>query len=274
MINLAQPSFIFVALPCEAKSFIQAWHLKKQATKQPFATYSNTETVVVITGIGKIAMAAAVGYTMAQFSSRTPPIMLNVGIAGHRSEVLGSCFLVDKITDAETNRRFYPQFAFNKSCQTLPLISLSEADGEYADDNLRDMEASAFYEIAIKFSSSELIHCLKIVSDNIESPLGNIREDIVTDMLATRVPEVEELLAVLISLKRSLPDDSPHELYVQLLDQFHFTVANAAKLKTLLTRWKALCDENALPINQANLGSAKELLAWLEGQLEQKQFVL
>jgi len=273
VIDFAPSTFIFVALPCEAKPLIQAWRLKKLPQKRPFAIYRNADIAVVISGVGKIAMAGAVAYTLAQFPEVTQPILLNFGIAGHRHQALGSCFLADKITDAETQRRFYPQLAFEAPCQTLPLITLSRADAEYSDDNLRDMEAAAFYEIAVKFSSSELIHCLKVVSDNAESALENINEESVTAWVQARLASVEAMISALTKLRGALPATGT-ELYKQVLRQFHFTATNAAKLNTLLNRWQVLSAGAVFDSGEANAGSAAELLVWLESQIEKKLFYL
>lgn len=273
MTSTTPSNFIFVALPCEAKPLIQAWRLKKSPIKQAFAIYRGQETVVVIAGIGKIAMAAAVAYTMAQFADVAQPIMLNIGIAGHPLHAVGSCFLADKITDAETQRRFYPQLAFDVPCRSLPLKTLSKPDAGYADFSLCDMEASAFYEIAVKFGSSELIHCLKVVSDNEGSPLENIDEESVRAWIAASLTTIENLLSELSTLKRKLPAPST-EPYEQLLGKFHFTATNASKLHALVTRWQALNSNVAFDLAEAKAGNARDLLAWLERQLEEKQFYL
>ena len=181
--------------------------------------------------------------------------------------------MADKITDAETQRRFYPQLAFEAPCQTLPLITLSRADAEYSDDNLRDMEAAAFYEIAVKFSSSELIHCLKVVSDNAESALEKVNEESVAAWVQARIADVEHMIAVLTRLRESLPT-SGSELYKQWLEQFHFTATNAAKLHMLLNRWQVLNRAATFNLAETKAGNARELLAWLESQLEKSQYYL
>lgn len=273
MINLAQPSFIFVALACEAKPLIQAWRLKKQLQKSPFPIYSNSEIVLVVSGIGKIAMAASVAYTMAKFNPLTSPILLNIGVAGHRSQGLGNSFLVEKISDTETQRRFYPQFIVDVPGPTLPLITSSKADATYTDDNLHDMEASAFYEIAVKFSSSELIHCLKVVSDNAESPLHNINEDLVAAWVEACLSKVEDLLSLLTKLRKLLPI-SGDELRTQLLEKYHFTAANALRLEVLLNRWQLTAGDTKLNVSEAKALNAAELLAWLENQIENSDYYL
>ncbi|MBD9358488.1 hypothetical protein [Methylomonas albis] len=210
---------------------------------------------------------------MAQFPDIAQPILLNFGIAGHGQQALGSCFLADKVTDADTQRHFYPQFSFHTPCRTLPLTTLSRADADYTDDNLRDMEASAFYEIAVKFSSSELIHCLKVVSDNAESTIENINEGAVAAWVQARLASIDNVISALVKLRGAMPVIES-ELYRQLLGQFHFTATNAVKLRALLNRWQVLNRDGTFHLSETNTGNARELLVWLERQLEEKRFYL
>ena len=56
------------------------------------------------------------------------------------------------------------------------------------------MEASAFYETAVRFSSSELILCLKVISDNQLSTVENIQPKQVAALIAAHLATVESLL--------------------------------------------------------------------------------
>ncbi|WKJ90407.1 hypothetical protein QZJ86_20750 [Methylomonas montana] len=271
--SITPSNFIFVALACEAKPLIQAWRLKKLPKKQVFTIYRNAETVVVVTGIGKIAMAAAVAYTMAQFADVMQPIMLNLGIAGHPHQAVGSCFLADKIIDAETQRRFYPQLPFELPCRTLPLKTLSKADIAYTGDNLSDMEASAFYEIAAKFSTGELIQSLKVVSDNKQSSLADINQDLVAGWITAELTTIEKLVSALTKLRGILPAPNT-DLYQTLLNRIHFTASNAVKLQTLLSRWHLLKPDAAIDLESIGEKNGKALIAWLEEQLETVEFYL
>ncbi len=235
--------------------------------------YRNAETVLVISGVGKIAMAAAVGFTLAQFAQVTQPVMLNLGIAGHCNQSIGSCFLADKLIDTDTLRRFYPQIPFDQPFQTLPLKTVSKPDTHYADDYLCDMEAAAFYEIAVKFSSAELIHSVKLVSDNQGSGLAHINEAAVMAWMQAQVASVEKLISVLMGLRLSLPVFD-NQQYEQLLGQFHFSVTNAVRLQALLNQWRLLSTDAPLDFAQAHAKSARELLIWLETQIEKKPFYL
>lgn len=274
MINLAPRTFIFVALPCEAKPLIRAWRLKKPPGKQAFAIYQNNDTVLVVSGLGKIAMAGAVAYTMAQFSDAQQPILLNLGIAGHPHQPIGCCLLADMIIDAESGRRFYPQLPFKPPCPTSALKTFTKVNTGYAEDCLYDMEASAFYEIASRFSTNELIHCCKVVSDNSSSPLENICETSVDTWIGAQLHVLDRLVANLVELKQLLPTPDC-ELHRQLLSQFHFTTSNAIKLQGLLNRWKLVkTDRTLTALAGANITNARELLTWLEEQVAMEMFRL
>lgn len=272
MIDLAPVNFIFVALPCEARPLIKAWNLKKITQKQAFASYGNEFAVLTVSGIGKVAMAGAVAYTLAQYPDVAEPVMLNIGIAGHNRLPVGSCLLADRIADADSGRRFYPQLPFTAPCPTRGLTTFAQAAAEYCGDYLRDMEASAFYETAVKFSSSELIHCLKVVSDNSESPLANVTEDSVADWIGASLPVVEALLTRLAELANSQPTPD-RKLYREALGRFHFTASNAAKLQAVLNRWRLVYGEPA-DLNRIDAKNAKDLLAQMEALLAEKQFYL
>lgn len=265
--------FVFTALNCEAKPLIRSWRLKKHSHNQPFAIYSDAERVVVVTGIGKIAMAGAVGYTLSLFPNIRHPLLLNIGIAGNRRHSLGSLYLADKIVDANTGKKFYPQLPFAIACETAAVATLATPHAGYAEDCLYDMEASAFYEMACKFSSSELIHSLKIVSDNAESPLENITESLVEEWCIRQIDAIDTLIARLHTLRQSLPV-TDLGLYWQLLGEFHFTSTSAVKLAALSAQWHLLMGEQIPAWRDANPRSGKALILWLEKQLEMSEFYL
>ncbi|MCQ8103455.1 hypothetical protein NP590_04985 [Methylomonas sp. SURF-2] len=266
--------FIFCALACEAKPLIGAWKLKKlTAASHPFAIHADSSRVVVVTGIGQTAMAGAVGYTMALFAHPPLPVMLNLGIAGHHNLPLGSLVLGHKIVACESGRGFYPQFPFTISQPTRTISTQAKPNTHYSTDALFDMEASAFYEMALKFSSSELIHVVKIISDNHQSPVTAISESTVEHWISAQLAAFEEILELLLAQNPQLRPHEP-ELYQVMLREFHFTVSGRLKLKALLQRWRVLKGE-APPIGPSGqFRSGGEYLLWLEKQLDEAAFFL
>ena len=136
------------------------------------------------------------------------------------------------------------------------------------------MEAAAFVETAAKFSSAELIQCLKIISDNQFSPPTNINEIIVNQWCAQHLSIIDSMITQLRALRQSIPTrDST--LHKQMIDRFHFSTTNELKLKSLLERWKWIEGEDSLEWMEGNPPrNGKELIDRLEQRLEKTAFYL
>jgi len=251
--------FIFVALECEAKALISQYKLKKENTSHPFSVYSNENIILTVTGVGKVAMASGVAYVMAGFSAIEMPVMINIGIAGHKRETLGSLFVASKVVDVESNKVFYPHLIGNNWPKSSEVKSSTLPNTYYSENCLNDMEASAFYETAVRFSSSELIHCLKVVSDNEESTIEGINAKIVVEWLALHVDKIEQIFEYLQQLRTSVVPDELQE-YTKIVNQWHFSVSGKVRLKALLRRWSVLSSEQWLKNEGVGYENGKDIL--------------
>ncbi len=269
--------FIYAALPCEAKPLVEHFKLKKDTAVQPFAIYFNKDTCLTVTGLGKSSMAAGVAYSQALFGSAPHPVLVNIGIAGHKHHAVGGLFLVDKITDIDSQKSYYPPLVFMPPCPTANVQTVSRPQLNYDREHLCDMEASAFYETAVRFSTGELIHCLKVVSDNESSPAENIQPKQVAQLIAAHVAAIETILAELSHLA-TLITAPESKLFGELTQRYHFTVSEQGQLKNQLSRWAAL-SRNQAPefetlFDQAQLHKGKDVLAWLDRQINNIEFSL
>lgn len=265
MTGMSPSVFIFVALACEAKPMVSFFDLKKEAINHPFLIYRNDELVLTITGVGKIAMAGAIAYTLALFPHRISPVLLNMGIAGHKTHALGSLFMAIKIVDDDTGKRYYPPRVANNPAETVTVKTLSSPGLQYSEDFLYDMEASAFYEMAVKFSTSELIQCIKVISDNQLSAVENIQPRLVIQWLADQAHEMEKIIKSLLELRESIIQKEPDEFHA-ILKKWNFTVSGQIKLKALLMRWKVLSTDNWLTKDH-DFSNGKDLLRKLENDV-------
>lgn len=266
--------FIYAALPCEAKPLVEHFNLKKDTTVQPFAVYLNQNICLTVTGLGKSAMAAGVAYTQALFASVEYSVLVNIGIAGHKHHAIGSLFLIDKITDADSRKSYYPPLVFTPPCPTAGIQTVSITQLDYDPHTLCDMEASAFYETAVRFSSAELIHSLKVISDNESSPAENIQSKQVAELIAAHVATIASLLAELSRLAKLVTGPEESTLLAQLLKNYHFTVSEQGQLKNRLSRWTTLTDAQVPEFDKDRLPKAKDVLFWLDQQIEKLEFSL
>jgi adenosylhomocysteine nucleosidase len=271
--HLLPKIYIYTALPCEAKPLVDFYRLKKDTNITSFAIYRNNHICLTVTGIGKTAMAAGIAYTQALFSTDRSSVMFNLGIAGHQQHHIGNLFLIDKITDTETERRYYPPLVFSPPCPTHSLQTVSKPQLSYPLWDLCDMEASAFYETATRFSSGELVQCVKIVSDNEISPALNVEPKQVSKLISDRLSTIETLLAELTRLAELI---KPQELidFDQIVNQYHFTGNEQIQLKKLLSRWQLLTGKNRVDTSVATAKNSKEYLALLTRQLSEVELYL
>ncbi|MFM8342869.1 MAG: hypothetical protein ACKN9F_11720, partial [Methylomonas sp.] len=115
-------------------------------------------------------------------------------------------------------------------------------------------------------------HSLKIVSDNTDSAIENISEAMVAEWVGNKVDDINCLLNSLLKARDLLPKIN-NDLYFELIQRVHFTEASAVKLKGLMQRWQVLGDSD-LNWTDSGARSGKELIAWMELQLEGNTFRL
>jgi adenosylhomocysteine nucleosidase len=261
--------FLYTALPCEARPLIDYYRLKKETTLHAFSVHRNGAITLTITGIGKTAMAAGVAYTHAKFHEPRNPVILNIGIAGHRNENLGALFLADKITDADIGRHFYPPLAFTLPCSTLALQTHAKPQSCYPETALCDMEGSAFYETATRFSTGELCHCLKVVSDNSHTPSSAIDAARATGLIADNLDTITAIVLNLTQMQGVIGHEANNlPLFDDINQRYRLTVSQQLQLKKLLIRLAGLNSENRLDIGSIEAINGKEFLLRLNQQLD------
>ena len=269
----AHKIFIYTALPCEAKPLVEHFDLKKDVSVQPFAVYVNHDICLTVTGLGKSAMAAGVAYTQALFAKVEHPVILNIGIAGHKDHLLGDLFLIDKIIDIDSQKSYYPSLIFTPPCPTGSIQTSSKPQLNYESAHLCDMEASAFYETAVRFSSSEFILCLKVISDNQLSTVENIQPKQVSALIAAHLATVESLLSRTATQAELITTTEPR-LFEHLIQRYRFTVNERMQLKNQLSRWNVVTNHQSLDFDETGLRSAKDVLHWLDQRINNTDFYL
>ncbi len=255
--------FIFTALECEAKPLIKQFELKKENINHPFPIYKNDSIVLTISGVGKVAIAGAVAYSQAIFQPQFSPVLINIGIAGHKFEPIGEILLASKIVDKDSEKRFYPQLIRTNLSKTSEVQTSSKPCTEYSASYMNDMEASAFYETSVRFSSNELIHSIKVISDNEQTAIESINAKKVSQLISNQLTQIEQLLNHWVLLQKSVIPSELKEFNL-ILQQWNFTVSGKIRLKSLLSRWQMLSAEPWLANKQAKLKSSKDVLKKLE----------
>jgi nucleoside phosphorylase len=180
-------NLIIMATFIEAKPFIELVPLTK-IDQAPFPTFQNEDTVLVISGMGKVNAAMAVTHGCISYK---PYRVLNFGAAGATvfSISLGDIYQIEKAIEYDG---FYPKseklptYTPNLlpgfqiatiATQDIPVIDPKHREVVSASAVLVDMEASAIIQVCRKFQTR--CHLFKFVTDTPGHPCeGDIRKHI------------------------------------------------------------------------------------------------
>ena len=177
-----------VALSCEAKPIIDELRLTKQFSPSPFPVFRNDFHRLVVSGIGKVAAAAATGFLLGSSSTkREVQAYLNVGIAGHGTVQTNTAFIASCISDDQDKAIFYPPQIIDSDFEHSRLCTCSNPNQKYEKGLGFDMEAHAFYSIASRSATRELIQVLKVVSDNEGRSLESIQPTMVKEYICNHL---------------------------------------------------------------------------------------
>ena len=266
------------ALASEARPLIE--HYRMEPLEGAFRLFGSEGYRLVISGIGKVAAAAATSYLHARAGDAPYGVFLNVGIAGHRSRAPGEILRTHTVRDAATNAVYYPTLFGFKELESAAVTTVDTAEREFSADTLYDMEASAFYATALHFSTSELVQCLKIVSDNRETGTegagagagggggggGGLSKEHVSELVATHLPIIDQFAAHSGALAAELEPLRRHpESLERFQNRWRFTTSEKRQLCRLLTRCLALGDRPR-PEDYAAVPKASTVLHELDGR--------
>jgi hypothetical protein len=261
----AKVNFV-VALAPEARTIIRHYKLKRVHSVFPFELYKNDNIQLIVCGMGKNNAAVAAGYLAGLSGTNSSQAWINVGIAGGDVGSIGEIALAKSIADSETNKRYYPSLCFDSSIPAVEVTTVNEPTVKYKKGVLFDMEASGFYPSAVRFSTSELVQCCKIVSDNSEQSIHEISKESIVSLVENKISEIDEIAkkliegVALISINREIDND-----FTQLANEYHFSEAQKNLLKTLLQNWHAVSEHSFLSeINANEFRNSKELLGKLK----------
>ena len=260
---------IVVALPEEARPLIDYFKLKRWHDFRHFAVYRNNEMHLIVSGIGKIASATAAGF-LAGLKNDSPSAWLNIGIAGGDAGSIGDIVLANEIVDSISKYKFYPSICFKSPIKLARVITVTEPCTSYFDDAVFDMEASGFYGAALRFSTTEMVHSVKIISDNSNSGVEGLVKTNVSELIERNLTAVSEICCWLHDTIKILSNEYKGDGdYNAILSNYHFTFTQRRKLKFLLQKWYALTEVSLLQnVEFCDIHSAKMFLKEIERQMD------
>ena len=261
---------LIIALSPEAQPIIQYYKLKRVHNITAFEVYKKDNMQLIISGIGKYNAAEATAYLAGLNRDVPNQVWLNVGIAGGEAATLGSTVLANAIKDEESGRIYYPTLCFDLSLPQVSLITVNQPEEAYKSDFLYDMEAAGFFKAASRFSPSELVHSLKIVSDNQSQGIEHISKESASKLVESGLTYIDNVVQVLLELREQLvPNKTIEQAVTFLTGKYNFTTTQLNSLRVVLQNWVAInIDEDIFSMQLENIKNAKELMKMLEDKIK------
>jgi len=263
---------LFCALRCEAEPLISKYDLKYAREYQLFPIYlsRNKSISLTITGIGKLAASAAAMHTHQVFNGAKSDCWLNIGVAGHAAYNKGTVALANKITDNGTNKVWYPQVLFSTDVPSCSLLTLDKPTNQYNEGTMYDMEASGFYHAASRFATAELMHSIKIISDNTAEPAQLVTKEIVSELINAEIDKLAALIDSVNNIACELVTEIHSDrISEEILKRWHFTETERNSLMNLLRRWHVIFpDTSPLLQTDKTCSLAREFLHALTAKLD------
>ncbi|GMR22846.1 MAG: hypothetical protein BMS9Abin37_1222 [Acidobacteriota bacterium] len=224
-----------VALRAEARPLIDRYQLQP-GDDGAFRCFHGSGRSLVISGVGRVAAATATAY----LHKKPLDVWVNVGIAGHRDRAPGKLIRAHRVTDTGTGERFYPTLLGLPHIDTEGVSTVDMPETTFASRDVFDMEASGFYQTALRFSTSELVQCVKIVSDNVDTGTDGLTVGRVSELVEQNLDAIDDVVAHLETLATELeplrhaPDVEP------FFETWHFTTSERRRLSRVLVRLRVL----------------------------------
>jgi len=260
---------IVVALPEEARPLVRYFKLQRCHDIRHFALYRNNDMQLIVSGIGKLASVTATGF-LAGLTINKPAAWLNLGVAGGDVGPIGEIVLANEIVDSVSNTKFYPSICFEVPMKLTRVVTVTDPDTNYIDNAVFDMEASGFYGAALRFSTAELIHSVKIVSDNSNNSVDNLTKENVSELIECKMTAISEIAYWLHDTIKNLFNEYKGDGdYNTIISKYHFTYTQRCKLKLLLQHWYSITEDSLLQsVDFFEINGAKMFLKEIERQME------
>lgn len=257
---------IVVALFPEARPLIERLRLKEQPDAAPFRLFAGGGVRLIVSGVGARNAAAACGFLHAYGGAVRDSAWLNIGVAGHPTLEIGSVRWAQSVTD-DTDT-WYPQWTGAPIADGAPLrtvarpVEMGQSVDTTQEPALHDMEGAAFLAVCSRFSSLELVHCLKVVSDNNDSGTQVVTPKHVAALMLEACPVAQSVVADLQQL--ATEQASVHarpDGFDEIMQRWRFSVTQQRELRRLLVRWNALAFTERGPSSTAASVAAPEAVA-------------
>ena len=133
------------------------------------------------------------------------------------------------------------------------------------------MEASGFYATATRFSTSELVHCFKVISDNKDQPASRVSEPLTQRLIEQNIDTIDQVLNELDQMAGQLETiEAIPKDFQFCCERWHFTSYQQSVLQRSLKRLEALSYNNDFFYDEVcRLKNGKDVLRYLQQKIDE-----
>ncbi len=258
---------LVTALLCEARPLIDRFQLKKAQEVHAFTFYQNSALALslIISGVGTINVAAATAFAASHYPNETLAFV-NLGIAGAFDVSIGDLRLIHKVSN-DQGHSFYPMALSYFQLETEALVTLDQPALAQAG-SLLDMEGFGFYQTAARFTSLELVHSLKIISDNQYQDFTQLNQVQVKSWISQHLDTVDFFLKRIKCLASQVSEITEEEAnwIKKLCDHFHVSQYHQHQMRGVIKKMLAF---DLVHDGMLSLEKSQSIKHWLENMENQ-----
>lgn len=267
---------LVVAVDAEAKPLISWFGLKRLQPDRGFPVFRHAHIALAISGPGKTNAAAATAHLHAACGYPRDALWINMGVAGHPDLPVNSCRVTHSVEDAGNGRSWFPPLSVTPPWPSAGLVTIDKPDSDYEHESLVDMEAAGFYATACRFSTSELVQVVKIVSDNRANPARAMKPQHLIKLVGQQLDALDLFLHRLGRLANEIAEgaEAADEDLAPYLQRWSFTASQRRQLAEQVRRLKVLEIQQRPPESLTAVKSASDLIRQLSRLADDQPFPL
>jgi len=260
-----------IALKEEAEIIITQFKMSLFSQITVFPIFKNFDGThwLILSGIGRHNAAAATIYLYEKSKAPKWTSWINIGIAGCGKGNYGNLCLVDKIINNSNSKTTFPDTMKRSILARMELLTTDVPIINYNSKELIDMEGAAFYDVASKIASRELIGLLKVISDGPSNDIKKLNKSNISNLIKSNISDINNVISYyeLLSLtEKKIINKS--DLFFKIFNQWHFTVSQKYQLDSLVRRINTFGNNQNIMYLLRDCKNSKSVISMLNKQIE------
>ena len=262
-----------IALKEEAEIILVHYKMKLISNKTLYPIFKNNDEThwLILSGIGRHNCAAATSYLYTISNASKWTSWINIGIAGCGKGSYGDLCLVDKIVN-NSSKITYPAIIPKTNLHRMELLTTDVPITDYSNQELIDMEGSAFYDIASKLTTRELICLIKVISDGPTNHINDLSKLKIQELIKSNISKINKVVLYFekLSLRERKIKKKP-ELFYDICSKWHFSTTQKHQLENLIRRLIIFSDNNDIIELIKGCKKSSSVITFLKSKIKSNQ---